>query len=76
MTGFIDNAEIALPCPGCGHNTHKTVGWIKANDNFICARCGATVVLQNTEELARISDDIADSIDNLSRAFDALNKRR
>lgn len=44
MADFLDHdAEIGVPCPGCGHETAKSIGWLKANDEMVCAGCGETI---------------------------------
>ncbi|ETR76387.1 hypothetical protein X566_17830 [Afipia sp. P52-10] len=32
-------AEIKIPCPHCGHEMRKQIGWLRANATFTCPGC-------------------------------------
>jgi transcription initiation factor TFIIIB Brf1 subunit/transcription initiation factor TFIIB len=46
---LFENAELGLPCPGCGGKSPKTIAWIKANTEFVCDHCGATVQMDKAD---------------------------
>ncbi len=50
--GLFDNEAINIPCPKCGNQSRKTVGWLKRNSNFPCSRCGETIEV-NPEQFRR-----------------------
>ncbi len=35
-----DADEWPIPCPECGHETRKQIGWLKDNSSLSCPRCG------------------------------------
>jgi hypothetical protein len=41
---YPDSTKIEIPCK-CGRNTQKTIGWIKANNEFVCG-CGNHIDLR------------------------------
>lgn len=43
MAGYLDDFAIGVPCPGCGHETEKKIGWLKAHDQITCGGCGETI---------------------------------
>ncbi len=45
MSGILNDSTIDLPCPGCGHETPKTIGWLKRHKEYQCAGCKETVNL-------------------------------
>ncbi len=49
-----DTATIGIPCPKCGHKTQKSIGWIKANKEFVCV-CGRKVALDADHLLGEIA---------------------
>lgn len=62
MTGFLDNAEIEIPCSNCGSKTKKSIGWIKSNNQFTCT-CGTTIKLDADQfrgEIAKVDASFAD----------------
>jgi hypothetical protein len=52
--GFFDDQTLDLPCGACGHETPKTVGWIKANDHFVCDACGTRTNLDRSDLLGKL----------------------
>lgn len=73
---MIDNAqEIALPCPGCGHKTLKSVEWLRRKPaSYVCVGCGKTVQLDGVESFADALDSIDDDIDDLGDTFRRLSR--
>jgi hypothetical protein len=51
-----EDATIPLPCPKCGHTTDKSIGWLEANNNFVCCGCGETIPLEDGELLRALSN--------------------
>jgi len=35
-----DEREIGVVCKHCGHVEKKRIGWLRANTEFLCSRCG------------------------------------
>jgi endogenous inhibitor of DNA gyrase (YacG/DUF329 family) len=67
MPGFLDNQTITIPCPACGHQHRKTIGWIKANDHIPCV-CNRRIDLNKSQfvsELAKVDR----SVDDLRRTL-------
>jgi transcription elongation factor Elf1 len=48
MAGHLDGAEIGIPCPGCGHNTKKSIGWLKTQNQLTCGGCGKVIELESS----------------------------
>ena len=62
MSGFLDSAEIEIPCQKCGSKTKKSIGWVRAHSEFTCA-CGATTTLDASQfksEIAKVERSLAD----------------
>lgn len=61
---FADQS-LSIPCPQCGHEIEKTVGWIKANDQLTC---GASIQIHpEREELLRGQLDYDKLVSDLGR---------
>lgn len=43
MTGMLDNHQIDLACPKCGHKIKERLGRLKNNPLLRCTRCGADI---------------------------------
>lgn len=43
MPGFLDNAEVEIPCPKCGKKTKERLGRLKNNPVLHCAGCGTEI---------------------------------
>jgi len=54
MADFLDQTEIPIPCVNCGHKVTKSIAWLKANTQFVCAQCGKMITLQSEELLGGI----------------------
>ncbi|MDP2322539.1 MAG: hypothetical protein Q8N51_00725 [Gammaproteobacteria bacterium] len=54
MTGLFDDTLLSLPCPNCGHETPKTIGWLKTHDEYTCA-CGGLIKLDLEECRRRVA---------------------
>lgn len=42
---YLDDFEIGVPCPRCGHETKKRIGWLKSHVKITCAGCDETIDL-------------------------------
>lgn len=40
-----DSSELPLICPKCRQETVKPVRWVQENTFFVCAHCGATLLI-------------------------------
>jgi hypothetical protein len=65
MSGLFDDAEIPIPCPKCGRETQKSVGWIKSNDEFTCD-CGQVIRLE-ADDFRRGIEESEDALEDLKR---------
>lgn len=75
--GIFDHTSIDLICPGCGHKTPKTIGWLKREpDSFDCSGCGETVALDFEEPggLADALNEVDDALSDLGDTIDDINK--
>jgi transcription elongation factor Elf1 len=68
-----DNTEIEIPCSGCGQKTAKTVGWLKANGQFVCSGCGATINVDSEQLIAGL-DKVDDVVAKLRASLSKLGK--
>jgi hypothetical protein len=62
MSGFLDSAEIELPCENCGRKTKKTIGWVKSNRGFTCG-CGTRINIDASKfkgEIAKVEHSFGD----------------
>jgi hypothetical protein len=73
MTGFLDNAEIEIPCGKCGRKTKKTIGWVNSRNKFTCS-CGVVIELK-TDQFKREIGKANAAIDKMRDAFKSLGKR-
>lgn len=67
---LFDKAEIAIPCPQCGHESKKTIGWMKSHENMQCPGCGSVITLDSAElkkGIASAEKSLKDFGKNLSR---------
>lgn len=46
----------AVPCPKCGHETEKSIGWLKANHALTCAGCGDVIAYDPAQLEAAIGN--------------------
>jgi predicted RNA-binding Zn-ribbon protein involved in translation (DUF1610 family) len=53
MPHLPEDGKVRLPCPNCGHETTKTIEWVKGHTHFVCETCGATVSL-DSEQLQQV----------------------
>ncbi len=71
---FLDQQEIDIPCPQCGHESSKSVRWLQANERFTCA-CGAVIVLEHEQFRAGIKQ-AEKSLNELGETLAKLGKPR
>ncbi len=64
---MFEEATIDIPCRKCGHQTPKTIAWLKANSEFDCRGCGSHIFLENVEELIATLDETEDAVLTLSK---------
>jgi tRNA(Ile2) C34 agmatinyltransferase TiaS len=69
---MFEDGVFKLPCPKCGHKTEKTGEWLKANNHFICAGCGATI---NPDALVKILNQLDQAILSVGRKWRRGNRR-
>lgn len=71
---ILDDASIDIPCPQCGKETSKSIGWIKANQEFACPGCGNTIRL-DSEAAIRELQKADNALDDLRAALKNFGKR-
>lgn len=59
---------VAIRCPKCGHESEKSIGWIKTHENFICS-CGVEILLKSDEFIRKIDIDAANEISTFKRGL-------
>lgn len=71
-----DQNTIAIPCPNCGHETKKSLGWLQEHSDFTCAECGLTFQTNGpafADEVQRAIEkgalDLKGTITRLNRLF-------
>jgi predicted nucleic acid-binding Zn ribbon protein len=57
-----NDAEIPVPCQGCGHKFVKTVGEIRDEPEFTCPKCG---LRHDADALAATLKRLDDTMDDL-----------
>jgi transposase-like protein len=48
MQGPLDRHSFDVACPGCKIKNPKTLGWLKAHNQFICEGCGKNIDIEKT----------------------------
>ena len=70
MKSILDAEELNIPCPRCGKETKKKVGWLKRNREMACPACRETFSLDTKEfrrEIAKVDRAIRDLEKTLKR---------
>ena len=55
MSGTFDDQTVTIPCSKCGNQHQKTIGWIKANEEFTCP-CGVLIHLDRSDLLQKLEE--------------------
>lgn len=63
---MFDTQNLNIPCPQCGQKVEKSVGWIKANDSYVCPGCSGLVSLDKQGLIA--------GLNSADKALDAFRK--
>ena len=58
---LLDEVAIPIPCPRCGKEAMKKIGWLKANVDIICEACN-TVLRHDREQLCREAQAIHEKL--------------
>lgn len=76
MKGLLDNAQIDVPCPKCGHTTKERLGRLKNNPQLRCIRCGSSIQIDASGPggLAQGAKRIDKSMDEVRRSLTKLGK--
>lgn len=72
--GFLDSAQIDIPCPGCGGKTTKSIGFLTSNNQMDCSSCGETIRL-DTSDLKRGIGDADRQLDELKRTIRKIGRQ-
>ena len=65
---ILNDHSINIPCPQCGQKTAKTLGWIKAHTDFMCAGCGRLITLDRDQLIGELRK-VEKSISEFGRQF-------
>lgn len=60
---MLDDTEIPVECPECGHKSRKTIGYLKASPEFACPGCGVTIKVNGDKlklSTERVDQKVAD----------------
>ena len=49
---MVEDGEIEIACPGCGHKTVHQFSRVQSEDDFVCAGCAQPVAV-GTKQLSR-----------------------
>ena len=71
--GVFDDAEIAVPCPECGKENQRTLGSLRAQDQFNCAGCGKLIAPDATD-LNQGVGAAEQALDNLRKSLRSFGK--
>ena len=66
MRGPLDRRSFDVACPGCKIKNAKTLGWLKAHNQFICEGCGKNIDIDKSRFTA--------GVDQIDKAFRNLTK--
>lgn len=66
---MLENMEIDLTCPGCGHQIKKSLGWLDSNSKLTCV-CGADITLKKDESFRKFTREV----EGLDREIKKLNQ--
>ena len=66
MRGPLDRHTFDVACPGCKIKNPKTLGWLKAHNQFICEGCGKNIDIDKSR--------FAAGVDQIDKAFRDLTK--
>ena len=72
---LFDNAELAIPCPQCGHEAEKTIGWLKSHEQMTSPGCGSVIALDSAE-LKKGIEAAEKSLRDFGRNLSRLGKCR
>jgi hypothetical protein len=73
MAGFLNDAEIDIPCPHCNQEFAETLGWLRANPTLVCRKCGGSfdIDFSGVETLDQANDAVA----AFEKSMDDINRR-
>jgi len=76
MAGFLDNAEIDVPCPNCGKKIKQKLGGLKNSPTIRCPGCGSSIKLDASgpKGAAKSLQQVEKGIDDLRRTLRKLGK--
>lgn len=69
------DTSIGVTCSNCGHETEKTLGWLREHTHFICAGCQHTVEFDGLALADEVQREIEKAQLDLNRTVKQLNRR-
>ena len=61
---IFDKQELTIPCPHCGREIKKSIGWLKRHRQFVCP-CGVTTFK---------ADDLIRGVQQVDRRLDKFRR--
>lgn len=70
MVNLFDATRVDVPCPVCGHNASRTIGWLEANkDSAVsCENCARELNL-GTPEFREALTELQTTLDKFRHAI-------
>lgn len=69
MAGYLNGAEIDIPCPSCGHKIKKSIGWLQSHDNLTCGGCRKVIKIEGGSDFRDAMREVDASLDELTESF-------
>ena len=73
MRGPLDRDTFVVACPGCRIKNPKTLGWLKAHNQFICEGCGKNINIDKSH-FAALMHQIDTAFWNLAKTIRDLKR--
>src|ERR687891_568051 len=65
---IVDELDVPIECPQCGHKTKQSLARLKNDPTFICRGCGKNIKIES----GGTARQIADKINEIDRLFDNI----
>lgn len=61
FSAFCAGLKFSFPCPQCGHEFDKTLGWFESNDDIACPGCEARIGFE-ADEIRNVLPQLRDAL--------------
>ena len=75
MSINLDSRAVDIPCKGCGHKFHESIGRLKQDPKLVCPSCGATTQV-DASGFREGERAVNQSIDEIRRQLGNAFKKR